>query len=161
VYQQKEIKMKSTLSVIVPAGTYYLGDPCYAVPDEMWSELLEATGFFDDTPHILFRGKYNIVAFNTMYGDGCFAGNNRFEYGVDAGMIGLVETSIGIKPSEGLNTIIKFDVPTLCTRDDNGTLTFGSVVIHTGDNEEDEDDRFDEDDSDTWDRDDIDESETE
>ena len=26
----------------VPAGSYFLGDPCYAVPSHLWNELLDS-----------------------------------------------------------------------------------------------------------------------
>ena len=37
----------SKVEVEVPAGKYILGDPCYAVPDSEWMELLESCEFFN------------------------------------------------------------------------------------------------------------------
>lgn len=128
---------RNAQSIMIPAGTYFLGDPCYVVPDELWSPLLDATRFFEDDPHILFQGKYNILAFSTAYGDGCFRGSDGKDYGVDAGMIGLVETTINpAAVATDYTSIVTFDRPTQCTRDLDGTLTFGDVVIPTGDTDD-------------------------
>ena len=74
-------------NITVPAGTYFLGDPCYAVPDEHWLPLLEASDFFKDEDHGEVAG-HTVYAFGTG-GDGCFEDQDGHEYPVDSGLIGL------------------------------------------------------------------------
>ena len=84
---------------IFPAGEYYIGDPCYIIPDEDWAELCINTNHwgagnepepnFDDG---LFQwnGRTCFATF-TAYGDGCY-GNRKGDamVGVDSGLIGIV-----------------------------------------------------------------------
>lgn len=134
-------------AVEVPAGTYWLGDPCYTVPDADWMPLLRSCGVFgasddpaDGTPGPVgtVRG-HEVLAFGTAFGDGEYPDQYGHRYPVDAGLIGLVPVALNPDGAPGVRKIT-FDAPTVCrTEDDGATLTFGPVVIHTGD-EEDEDD---------------------
>lgn len=74
-------KQHTTYEITVPAGEYFLGDPCYPFPHDGeykddWSALLNSTtreltdgGYFDGNPIGEVRG-FKILAFNTAYGDG-------------------------------------------------------------------------------------------
>ena len=122
--------------VEVPAGSYYLGDPCYAVPDEHWDALLKSCDYFNDTPIGEVAG-YKVLAFNTAYGDGCYRDQFGNEFGVAAGMIGLVP--LGLFNEQAFfdeychsAVVVKFNHPTICTTDGE-TLQFGKHVIRTGD----------------------------
>ena len=46
----------SKVEVEVPAGRYILGDPCYAVPDSEWMELLESCNYFENPIGTFSRG---------------------------------------------------------------------------------------------------------
>lgn len=139
------MKTSDTVGVYVPAGTYVLSDPCYAVPDADWMPLLESCEFFDE-PVGTVRG-HKVYAFSTMYGDGCYSGSDGFEYSVDAGLIGLTPIELvgekemselfGLRPS---GTKVIFTKETYCSRSSDGTLKFGDIVIETGDVYDDEDD---------------------
>ena len=147
-----------TIKVIVPAGTYFLGDPCYAVPDNLWNDLLESCDFFQDSAfgRITVDGKeYKVLGFNTAFGDGCYTGSDGFSYGVDAGLIGLTPaelcTDADFNPE--LGTFITFDSPTVCTNVD-GDMRFGDITVDTTDHfdSEYEDDYSDDNyDGDYWD----------
>lgn len=132
--------------VWVPAGTYVLGDPCYAVPKDLWDEAGESCDWWEASPiaTVTVEGKeYNILGFDTAYGDGSYNGSDGTEYPVDAGMIGLVPIELallnmvrgGYQP--GLNKVIVFDRETLCTSDD-GVMQFGDIHIDTKNHEEEE-----------------------
>ena len=115
-------------SIIVPAGRYYLGDPCYVIRDNDWIPLLENCNYFIDHP-VGKVGGYDIVAFSTKHGDGTFYDQHKNEYGVDAGLIGLVPVAYGGQPDHG-NREIEFKSLTLCTNDD-GVFDFGGIKINT------------------------------
>jgi hypothetical protein len=130
--------------VIVPAGRYYLCDPCYAVRDEDWMPWLQAADYTaDNLGHILYgltTDGFPVFGFNTAHGDGCWTGSDGFRYGADAGMIGLVP--VGHNPNLEIEdtrkqlyplvNIVEFDRPTRCRRTMDGVLTFGKVRINTG-----------------------------
>lgn len=95
----------SPTQVAVPPGRYFLGDPCYAVPDKgestFWMSLLRSCAYFGlsdaEVPDCAGRqspvgkaGAYDVVAFHTAYGDGTYTDQHDHAYPVDAGMIGLV-----------------------------------------------------------------------
>lgn len=143
----------SKVEVEVPAGKYILGDPCYAVPDSEWMELLESCEFFNSPIGTIRRspkeGTFNVmetfkvVAFGTRWGDGCYRGTDGNSYPVDAGLIGLVP--VEVVGSEALRddlcTVVTFDKPTKCGTDGEGKLRFGHITIDTdpAQDEEDED----------------------
>lgn len=134
-------KMEMTaVTVRVPAGAYYLGDPCYTVPNDMWMELLGTCDFFG-VP-IGTVGGQQVVAFRTAWGDGLYQGSDGFQYPVDAGLIGLVP--IALNPAfdrQDLVTLVVYERATECSTDGAGGLMFGGVEIDTAkDWEEEEDD---------------------
>ena len=168
-----------TARVAVPAGRYYLGDPCYPFPNDgpfepLWMALLLSCGFFgsvkgkagEDSGYGRLTGDtgpvgqvtvgdetFHVVAFGTAYGDGEYQGSDRFGYGVDAGLIGLVPMALveALDPdathrewlfSEGRScgTVQEFEMGVLAERDADGTLTFGPVTIKTGDDANDDED---------------------
>ena len=85
------MKTKEEITVTAPAGEYFLGDPCYAVPQDDWMPLLQDAKYFDN-PTGTVNG-YTVIGFNTAYGDGSYRGTDGFDYGVDAGLIGLTPMS--------------------------------------------------------------------
>jgi len=124
-------------TVRVQAGTYVLGDPCYAVPHELWDDLLRSCGYFIDSPvgTVTKDGaQYHILGFGTKWGDGVYLDQRGAQYPVDAGLIGLVPVGlvdIEQVKAQGLHLVV-FDKPVLCSRnDDTGVLTFGSYRIET------------------------------
>ena len=132
----------SKVEVEVPAGRYILGDPCYAVPEDKWMELLESCNYFENPIGTFSKGTDNhyIVAFGTRWGDGCYRGTDGNSYPVDAGLIGLVpwEASTDVLRDD-LCTVVTFDKPTKCSSDGEGKLRFGHITIDT-DPAQDEDD---------------------
>lgn len=114
------------------AGLYYVGDPCYVVADKDWGKLLDKFNFFEDNSFEYHDEQ--CWAAGTAYGDGCFEDNFDREYGVDAGLLGIVPVSACDK--KRLNTsgaggqVIRFDERFLVWEMD-GKFHFGNVVINT------------------------------
>jgi hypothetical protein len=132
-----------SIEVEVPAGQYVLGDPCYAVPHDKWSELLNSCSCFENPIGTFSRGtdNYYTVAFGTRWGDGCYIGTDGKIYPVDAGLIGLVPLNASSNElRDDLSTVVTFDKPTICSTDGTGKLRFGHITIDTDptDNDEDE-----------------------
>lgn len=119
-----------TESHTLPAGKYYLGDPCYSFQKShsRWIKALETSEYFDK-PYTEPR-KGTAVAFNTAYGDGRYRDNKGNSYPVDAGMIGLVPVRMADCLPTGVQ-LVEFTGPVECYKD-GGTLTFGPYVIETG-----------------------------
>jgi len=121
------------MKVTMPPGVYILGDPCYVIPENMWDDFCESTKGYNYKR--LEHEGHTAMAFGTDHGDGAFYDQQGREYGVDAGMIGLVP-ALWAKPRHPLDRSkpvqITLTKPTKCSRSDNGTLTFGDIKIVTG-----------------------------
>lgn len=129
----EEIKTKSR-KVIVPAGKYFLGDPCYSVPNHLWDSLLRSCNFFKN-PIGEVEG-HNVLGFTTYYGDGLYRDNFENEFPVDAGLIGLVPVAlmdmVGFTKNypDAPGIWVTFEYPTVCETDGE-VLTFGQHEINT------------------------------
>lgn len=151
---QKEATFRTLgWEVQVPAGTYFLGDPGYAIDaEDEWAQMLESAGYFDDKPVGTLNGQ-QVIAFNTAHGDGGYRDSDGHRYTVDAGLIGLVPEAVYSRqasyPDLGkLGRIVTFVRPVTCTDDRSGALVFGEIKIDTGWMPEDEkDDGWDDEDS--------------
>ena len=126
----EEVQFDGTM----PAGSYFICDPCYVIPDEDWDRfcmLPENTV----TTFTLSSGKTIIVWFNgTEYGDGMYTAESyhgSFSVGVDSGTIGVIQVFESVKPGYSDNYIIhpkrKFEVSF-----EEGLFTIGPWEIQTG-----------------------------
>lgn len=128
-------KKQTALTVSVPAGRYYLGDPCHVIDaDENWMELLESSDYFMDNPIGTLHG-YDVLAFGTAHGDGSYQEvGGAGVVGVDAGLIGLVpEELMELGAQPGIGFMVEFDRDVVATTDGVGTLTFGRYKFDTDD----------------------------
>lgn len=132
--------MQKVLETTVPAGTYYFGDPCYAVPDQFWMDLLDHCDFFSDTL-VGTVNDFTVYSARTMYGDGLYFDNLGREFPVDAGMIGLTPVALTELDTEAFKDgklevfgshLITLTEPTAFLSDGNGKIILGDVVIQTG-----------------------------
>jgi len=117
----------------VPPGSYFLGDPCYAVPDALWMPLLESCSIFEQ-PIGTVDGT-QVLAFGTAYGDGSYSDQADNTFSVDAGLIGLTPMALAsTHPNcaqlESLGLLVTFTSRTVCTSAD-GVLRFGPHRIDT------------------------------
>ncbi len=134
----------SKVEVEVPAGHYILGDPCYVVPDSDWDSLLQSCNYFENPIGYVKDGiqEFPVLAFSTLWGDGCYKGTDGNTYPVDAGLIGLVPVEILGKDVHNLrgdlSKIVTFDKTIKCSRDSDGKLRFGHITIDTDPADEEE-----------------------
>lgn len=123
----------------LPEGRYFIGDPCYAVKNELWSEFCDS--LFNDRGSkeyegaVILRG-VEIFASNTKHGDGCYDDLQGNEYPVDAGLIGAVPLGEGITQDErnfkDLGLIIDIDREFNCSYlDEDGKITIHEYIIET------------------------------
>jgi len=128
------------VEVVVPQGSYVIGDPCYAVPDKDWDGLLQSCNYFESPIGYVKDGvqKFPVLGFGTKWGDGSYRGTDGRVYDVDAGLIGLVPVELVKNLAE--HTILVLNKDTLCVNDGSGKLTFGHITIETDPSEEEEDD---------------------
>ena len=113
--------------VMIQAGKYYLGDPCYSFEDG-WDKVLNETDCFDN-PMAEING-HQVLGFRTAYGDGEYISNIGKSFCVDAGMIGLVAVELAEVENPFSTTVIEFHEPTLCTNK-AGLMKFGLIKIDT------------------------------
>lgn len=124
-------------TVIVEPGTYFLGDPCYAVHDDDWDEVLYTSKFFERPVGTTNNGT-EVLAFRTIYGDGVYRDQYGNDYPVDAGVIGLTPVDDFWDPRlDGLGQVIVLTGP-ITAEDRTGVLWFGEYTINTDCEEEDE-----------------------
>ena len=128
--------LESSHRVLVPAGEYWLGDPCYSVPDDLWDDLLVSADYFRKPVGTV--NDHMVLAFRTAYGDGTYTDQDGNEYPVDAGLIGLTPVAlVSDEPFGSRKVVFKHD--TLCMGDD-GVMWFGHTKINTRDFDDDEED---------------------
>ena len=119
--------------VMVPAGKYWLCDPCYAVPSDLWMDLLNSCEFFErPIGKVEADGEvYQVLGFGTAYGDGLYHDQFNNAFPVDAGLIGL--TPVGLSKDEPFGALlVEFTDETTCSCYE-GVLKFGKHEINTGD----------------------------
>ena len=127
----------------VPAGTYWIGDPCYTIPSWDWMEWLDAADY--TSPSNVLEARLDerryALALSTAYGDGEYLDLDRRNYGVDAGLIGVVSydwvEDKNKHEEEGMRYLVTFDTE-VEARYDDGLLTFGHIAIETNDSDPDE-----------------------
>ena len=121
---------------IVPAGSYWLGDPCYSIPRNLWNEWLNAAVLEDNMNALMGHTSegYLALGIGTESGDGRYKDNySRLLY-VDSGLIGLVEEAWvpHLQSEEGTRYKVTFDNPVECYSRD-GVITIGDILIPTAD----------------------------
>ena len=140
---------KTTETTRLPAGTYYVGDLCYVVPDADWPEFCDRMFPGDDSYVIgVFEDRegINYASFGTKYGDGEYVDNRGARYGVDSGSIGCIPlcalpADLNLAEVLRLGNIVDLDKAFEVGYDDEtGAITFGHLEIVTGDYETHEDD---------------------
>jgi len=123
-FNPKDWSYKHHLTFTAPPGKYYLGDICYVL-DDLVNNKTDNEWFMVD---------------GTAYGDGCYYSNDNREFGVDAGVIGIVPLSMCDKGTSG-GHVYTFKEPVKC-KFGGGVFRFTSgynqVVINTGGEDDEE-----------------------
>jgi hypothetical protein len=129
---------------------YYIGDLCYVIEDDVWSEVCDLSfdPMNDPGDMLQLQDGRQFFILDTAYGDGCYGGTDGKAYCVDSGTIGAIsveclEGSEKLKDAveRGLGHIVEFAYP-LGEGDvsnESGTLYFGSLGIYTAGCEDDDD----------------------
>ena len=124
------------------AGKYFVGDPCYVIRNDEWEDILKYTQFFGAFGIGQWGGfwkGYKMFSASTAYGDGCYTDNEGREYGVDAGMLGIVPYEYITEFGDiDCGNIIEFEKDFEVEMIDKGVFKFGSIVIDTLGADEDE-----------------------
>lgn len=118
--------------VVVPAGEYWLGDPCYTVPDRLWMGWLEACDYTNsETDHVLAANidGHMALGVHTMYGDGLYYSSDGHELPVDAGLIGLVDVRIAPDGGPGVHRVTFTE--SVRARYVDGVIHLGDLTIDT------------------------------
>jgi hypothetical protein len=75
----------------LPLGTYFLGDPSYVLPANIYEDWIESLTAAEDGSGYYTIGPWYFVVGKTAYGDGLYSAQGSDNtYGVDSGMIALV-----------------------------------------------------------------------
>ena len=122
---------------ILPAGRYYLGDPCYGFSPEDWDALCDQTDCFRSGPVVSYKGQ-EMVVFPTACGDGEYPDNPGNVYGVDSGLLAAVPVGLMSRdPIDG--RVVDTEGQKLICHDDHGCINLGFGIIDTRPIYEDED----------------------
>ena len=82
---------RKELTYTAPAGTYYIGDLCYALHEDIYDNVFGGrayeSGFYSKGPSFF-------MVDNTAYGDGSYEGSDGYPYAVDAGIIGICSADL-------------------------------------------------------------------
>ena len=115
------------ITVVLPPGRYYIGDPGYVINKDHWKAFLESVD--EQTRMTRFRGE-SCCVFQTQYGDGAYQDQGGNEYCVDSGLMAAVPEAL-MKDRTGM--IIRVTGRSLeCRVTNQGTLIFGDIRIETG-----------------------------
>ena len=137
------IQKGNTMQTTIPAGCYYVGDPCYAVShdeegSQAWDAILTSSNIFDGCIKGTWGG-FEVYASQTAYGDGVYTDqNSEYEFGVDAGLIGVIPVALvdhfaGRNAAYALN-YIEFErdfIFETVQRENDGLITIGHLLIAT------------------------------
>ena len=80
---------------MMPAGKYYVGDLCYVMDHDEWSQVCDIL-FETDHPGGVRDGEFTLpdgrrfAVYSTAYGDGSYHDQYGHTYSVDAGSIGCI-----------------------------------------------------------------------
>lgn len=126
--------MRENVSTL-KAGVYWIGDLCYVLSED-WDDVMDLmypssnpNRHSVDGEHPWKGGK--LWLHGTLYGDGCFEGTNGFNFGVDAGLIGVVPlhlVSEGARPELGSVVDFKEDFTVFY---EDGVFQIGDIQIDT------------------------------
>jgi len=122
---------------MMPAGSYYVGDLCYVLDDDEWTNLCILT-IVNDTS---VEGEFELIdgrrfaIYGTKWGDGEYYDQTGNSYSVDSGTIGCILWS-DIKHSkyediESLGVLHEFDTEFSTRNNDTGVIEIGHIRIDT------------------------------
>lgn len=120
-------------AINMPAGHYYIGDPCYVLDREAREEFRAS---IHRPSGIAAYGGVPSVSFYTKYGDGLYWDDYGYEYSVDSASIGAVPVALisddpeVVERKAAYGQLHHFPSDFEC-ENVNGHLRFGRIVINT------------------------------
>jgi hypothetical protein len=92
-YYPSDWSHKNIKKATFPPGTYYIGDLCYALDEDLYGRVF---GQDYDSGHYSQKNNPNHVFMlsDTGIGDGAYRGTDGHEYCVDAGILGIASESV-------------------------------------------------------------------
>lgn len=142
---------KKTEPKILPAGEYWIGDPCYVIGNDNddWEAILDKVGYFGiyesenwDNGAFEHKGKA-CWGHSTACGEGAYdlVDDNDEDIElliVDSGMLSVVPVSVIDNDNAAhAGVYVTFDDNFSCSYD-NGKFTFGGLTVDTGDDDDDD-----------------------
>ena len=127
----------------MPSGRYYVGDLCYVMTDKEWDEFCALTIVDNDCVQgeFTFADGRRFATYGTRWGDGEYRSNINSKHSVDSGTIGCIRLNeiniekLNEEEMEELGAIVNFDSD-FVTRESDGLIIFGNVIINTDSDEE-------------------------
>jgi hypothetical protein len=82
----------------LPAGDYFVGDPCYLIPDGSYEEWVESAqaAMVDEDLYVADVAGHQVAACGIVW-DSDFTDAEGREYGEDSGLIGAVPVGIAVQ----------------------------------------------------------------
>jgi hypothetical protein len=116
-------------------GKYFIGDICYALDDKIYDKIWGEQNKYENGCFEIKSLNSKFAVASTYYGDGSYKGSDGNIYGVDAGVIGVVPSTLFGKDKtlDGGKVInVKKELKFIA---DNGKFTFiidgEKLVINT------------------------------
>ena len=129
--------MKSFKLNTLPAGRYWVGDPCYVVPQDKWSDFCNRWFALDK----MAGHEDNAYYFQTAYGDGVYwlcGDAKRKSLGVDAGMLSVIPAAdveawakICSHSDASLGEFVTIESDCSISHNGKGNFSFGKYSIKT------------------------------
>ena len=94
--ESKKVTEAEVTTATKSAGEYWVGDPCYVVPDDIYQGIWGDKYKFEDGTIDCGNG-LSFQVHGTAWGDGEYKGSNGFIYGVDAGVLAIVPMELATK----------------------------------------------------------------
>ena len=94
--ESKKVTEAEVATATKSAGEYWVGDPCYVVPDDIYQGIWGDKYKFKDGTIDCGNG-LSFQVHGTAWGDGEYKGSNGFIYGVDAGVLAIVPMELATK----------------------------------------------------------------
>ena len=94
--ESKKVTEAEVATATKSVGEYWVGDPCYVLPDEVYFGIWDKQYKFNDGTIDCGNG-LSFQVHGTAWGDGEYKGSNGFVYGVDAGVLAIVPMELATK----------------------------------------------------------------
>jgi hypothetical protein len=102
------IRKNIVLNAEMKGKALYVGDICYSLKDDVYTDVWDEKMNFNDGV-IRVNGEAAAITVSTAFGDGIYEGSDGFNYGVDAGNIGI--TSSDFAQTENERHLRKIELP--------------------------------------------------